>query len=156
MIDCHNLPKPRGQLCTNPYIVLTMNGVPFARSTTSRGTANPVWSTEVFMVKLSPPPPGTWPLTVQDYFHGYRCDRTSLRFSRWRCRNKIPLVACFLERWCLNVLCPAVQRPTFLGNYLDLERGYFCSSKRDIIVNRFRANFLIARGNLSTVDRESL
>lgn len=74
VIDCHDLPKPRGQLCTNPYVVLTMNGVPFARSTTSRGTANPVWSTEVFAVKLSPPPPGTWPLTVQDYFRGYRCD----------------------------------------------------------------------------------
>ena len=72
VIDGHNLPKAVGQLSINPYVVLTLDGHPFARSSTSRGAAFPVWSSEVFMVKLPPPPVGEWHLTAQSYFRGYR------------------------------------------------------------------------------------
>lgn len=74
IIDGHNLPKAPGQLSINPYVVLTLNGEPFARSSSSRGAAFPVWSSEVFMVRLPPPTRGEWPLTSQKYFQGYRCD----------------------------------------------------------------------------------
>lgn len=72
VIDGHNLPKAPGQLSVNPYVVLTFNGEPFARSSSARGAAFPVWSSEVFMVKLPPPPIGEWHLTPQKYFQGYR------------------------------------------------------------------------------------
>lgn len=72
LIDGHNLPKAPGQLSINPYVVLTFNGEPFARSSSSRGAAFPVWSSEVFMVKLPPPARGEWHLTSQKYFQGYR------------------------------------------------------------------------------------
>ncbi|CAM9115968.1 unnamed protein product [Ectocarpus sp. 13 AM-2016] len=72
VIDGHGLPKAPGQLSINPYVVLTLDGEPFARSSTSRGATNPVWSSEVFMVQLPPPPPGAWHLTAHHYFQGYR------------------------------------------------------------------------------------
>ncbi|CAM9231022.1 unnamed protein product, partial [Hapterophycus canaliculatus] len=55
VVDGHGLPKSSGQLSINPYVVLTLDGEPFARSSTSRGAAFPVWSSEVFMVKLPSP-----------------------------------------------------------------------------------------------------
>ncbi|CAM9485772.1 unnamed protein product [Ectocarpus fasciculatus] len=72
VIDGHGLPKAPGQLSINPYVVLTLDGEPFARSSTSRGATFPVWSSEVFMVQLPPPPPGAWHLTAHHYFQGYR------------------------------------------------------------------------------------
>ncbi|CAM9304017.1 unnamed protein product, partial [Ectocarpus sp. 12 AP-2014] len=72
VIDGHGLPKAPGQLSINPYVVLTLDGEPFARSSTSRGATFPVWSSEVFMVRLPPPPPGAWHLTAHHYFQGYR------------------------------------------------------------------------------------
>ncbi|CAN0018446.1 unnamed protein product [Ectocarpus sp. 6 AP-2014] len=72
VIDGHGLPKDPGQLSVNPYVVLTLDGEPFARSSTSRGATFPVWSSEVFMVQLPPPPPGAWHLTAHHYFQGYR------------------------------------------------------------------------------------
>lgn len=72
VIDGHNLPQAAGQLSINPYVVLTLDGHAFARSSTSRGAAFPVWCSEVFMVKLPPPPVGEWHLNPQTYFRGYR------------------------------------------------------------------------------------
>lgn len=72
IIDGHRLNKGWGQLSTNPYVVLTLNGDPFARSTTCWGTAKPIWLAEMFRVRLPSPPPGTWPLTVQEYFYEMR------------------------------------------------------------------------------------
>jgi len=72
VIDGHNLPKVVGQLSINPYVVLTLDGHAFARSSTIRGAAFPVWCSEVFMVKLPPPPVGEWHLTAQSYFAGYK------------------------------------------------------------------------------------
>ena len=73
IIDGHNLPKAPGQLSINPYVVLTLDGKAFARSSTSRGATFPVWSSEVFLVRVSPPSPGEWPRTAHNYFKGYRC-----------------------------------------------------------------------------------
>lgn len=71
VIDAHRLSKAPGQLITNPYVVLTLNGEPFARSTTARGTISPMWSSETFRVKL-PASTDSWHLTAPDYFRDYR------------------------------------------------------------------------------------
>lgn len=81
VIDGHRLRTASGQLNTNPYVVLTINGDVFARSATARGTTRPVWSSEIFRVKLPPPLTGEWHRNEQEYFQGYRCVRIPLPTS---------------------------------------------------------------------------
>lgn len=140
IIDGHRLNKARGQLSTNPYVVLTLNGDPFARSTTCWGTTHPLWLAETFRVRLPSPPPGTWPLTVQGYFREMRYRKKEKKMVTLRKKN-VSIPPLFSSRTIarnLSALAESLHRRStspssfICSPWFPFSRTYHASSETDV------------------------